>query len=103
MTISRPLSGSIRPMRISQVLAFAAAAALTTPTLAAEPSCFADLAATRNYTNGIPVKATPTPDSGAVLYLRSGPRDRIQHLFEFDIATKQERELVTPAKLLAGG
>jgi dipeptidyl-peptidase-4 len=79
------------------------AVALATPTPAlADGACFANLAATRNYTNGLPVKATPTPDSKAVLYLRSGPRDRIQRLFEFDLATKQERELVTPAKLPAG-
>lgn len=82
--------------------AFAAACCLAS-TAAIAGSCFADLAATRNYTLGLPVKATPTPDSKAVIYLRSGPRDRIQRLFEFDIATRKERELVTPAKLLAGG
>lgn len=90
-------------MLIRRALALAAALALATPALAAGESCFADLAATRNYTLGLPVKATPTPDSKAVLYLRSGPRDRTQRLFEFDIAARTERELVKPAKLLAGG
>lgn len=83
-------------------IVFAAAVAFAAPAMAAGGSCFADLAATHNYTNGLPVKATPTPDSKAVIYLRSGPRDRIQHLYEFDLATKTEREIVTPEKLLAG-
>ena len=57
-------------------MAFACAALLAAQISAAqENSCFADIAATRNYSLGQPVQPTPTPDGTAVLYLRSGPRD----------------------------
>src|SRR5262249_34847167 len=61
-----------------------------------------DAAHTRNYALGIPVKATPTADGKAVVFLRSGPRDVNQRLYEFDIATGKERELITPEALLGG-
>ena len=64
--------------------------------------CFDEVAATRGYTLGTPVDATPTPDGKSVLYLRSGPRDTIQRLFAYDLATAGERELVTPEALLGG-
>ena len=69
---------------------------------AADTKCFDDIAATRSYSLGIPVGAEPTPDGKAVLYLRSGPRDTVQRLYEFNIATNKERELVTPDALLGG-
>ena len=69
---------------------------------ALDTKCFDGVAATRSYSLGIPTSAEPTPDGRAVIYLRSGPRDTVQHLYEFDIATKRERELVTPEALLGG-
>ena len=60
------------------------------------------LFATRGYSLGTPVGAVPTPDGKSILYLRSGPRDTIQRLFEYDIATAKERELTTPEALLGG-
>jgi dipeptidyl-peptidase-4 len=39
---------------------------------------------------------------GDVLFLRSGPRDRVQSLWSFDPNTGAERELLTSAKLLGG-
>jgi dipeptidyl-peptidase 4 len=69
---------------------------------APDTKCFDDVAATRSYSLGIPVSAVPTPDGKSVLYLRSGPRDTVQRLYEFDIATAKERELVTPDALLGG-
>jgi dipeptidyl-peptidase 4 len=111
-TYSRRLTGraaahTARGVRRLPSLAPAAAVALAalfaSPFAAAQDgSCFADLAATRNYTAGQPVQATPTPDGAAVLYLRSGPRDAIQRLYELTIATRTERELVTPEALLRG-
>lgn len=78
-------------------------AALPLLAAAAEtPDCFYDLAATRNYELGYAAKAMPTPDGKAVLFLRAGPRDTTQHLYEYDLASKTERELVTPATLLGG-
>ena len=82
-------------------LAVACAASLTSA-YAAGTKCFDDVAATRSYSLGIPAGSEPTPDGKAVLYLRSGPRDTVQRLYEFDIAAGKERELVTPDALLGG-
>jgi len=73
-----------------------------TAAMAIDIKCFTDVAATRSYSLGIPVNAQPTPDGAAVIYLKSGPRDLVQHLYEYDVATHKERELVTPDALLAG-
>ena len=64
--------------------------------------CFYDLAATRNYELGYAAKAMPTPDGKAVIYLRASARDATQHLYEYDLASGAERELVTPEALLGG-
>jgi len=72
------------------------------PALAAAGDCFADLAATHNYTNGFAADPTPAPDGKSVLYLRSGPRDTVQRLYEFDLASHRERELIAPETLLGG-
>jgi dipeptidyl-peptidase-4 len=69
---------------------------------APDTKCFDDVAATRSYSLGTPVGAVPTPDGKSVLYLRSGPRDTVQRLYEYDIATGKEHELVTPDALLGG-
>ena len=55
--------------------------------------CSFDLAATRNYELGIPVKATPVPDGSAVLYLRAAARDPVQRLYQFDLKQHREHEL----------
>jgi dipeptidyl-peptidase-4 len=68
----------------------------------AKGSCFEDVAATRSWSLGIPIKPMPTPDGKAILYLRSGPRDTVQRLYEYDLETGHERELVTPEALLGG-
>jgi dipeptidyl-peptidase-4 len=60
------------------------------------------LAETRNYRLGAPAHATLTPDGRAVLFLRSGPRDPKQSLFEMDVATGSVRLLASPDALLAG-
>lgn len=61
-----------------------------------------DWAQTNGYSNGQPVGAKPTPDGKYVLFLRSGARDRVRRLYEFDVASGTERELVTPEQLLDG-
>jgi dipeptidyl-peptidase-4 len=63
---------------------------------------FRDLAETRNYTLGRPVSPKITPDGKHVILLRSLPRDPTLRLFELEIATGRERELLTPAQLLGG-
>ncbi|MBL9203259.1 MAG: prolyl oligopeptidase family serine peptidase [Opitutaceae bacterium] len=63
---------------------------------------FRDLAETRNYTLGRPVSPRITPDGKHVIFLRSAPRNPTLKLYEFDLATQRERELLTPAQLLGG-
>lgn len=64
---------------------------------------FRDLAETRNYTLGRPVSPKLTPDGASVVFLRAGPRNPVLRLYEFDIATGAERELLTPEQLLGQG
>jgi dipeptidyl-peptidase-4 len=72
----------------------------------AEPTVNTDYlrlhAQTRGFLLGRPVKVKPTPDGSAILFLRSGPRDTKQLLYEYDVATQKTRELLAPATLLAG-
>lgn len=90
-------------MSLLQKAGFAASILLAIPAGAEPANCFYDLAATRNYELGYAKQAIPTAKGDAVLYLRAGgPRDTSQHLYEYDLATHQERELVTPAALLGG-
>lgn len=63
---------------------------------------FRDLAETRNHTLGRPVSPQVTPDGRHVVFLRSPPRDPTLRLFELELATARERELLTPAQLLGG-
>ena len=79
--------------------------AATTPSAPAAPedpnlAYFRDLAETRNYTLGRPVSPKLTPDGKHALFLRSAPRDPTLKLYELDLATGRERELLTPAQLL---
>src|SRR5438034_11599880 len=61
-----------------------------------------DYAATRGFVLGRPTKAKPTPDGKAVLFLRSEARVPRMALFEFDVASGETRELLTPERLLKG-
>ncbi len=100
MQLNPNCRGSIRSITV----ALAALGGLMPLAFAADEqsSCFADIAETHSYTLGLPSHMTPTPDGKSVLYLRSGPRDTIQRLYEFDVATGTERELITPEQLLQG-
>ncbi len=59
-------------------------------------------ASTYRFRAGTPQAITVTPDGGAVLFLRSGPRSRVQDLYEFDVRTGRERVLLTADAILAG-
>ena len=61
---------------------------------------FRDLAETRNYTLGRPVAPKITPDGKAAIFLRALPREPVLRMYELDLATGRERELLTPAQLL---
>lgn len=60
-------------------------------------------ASTYRFRAGTPTAITPTPDGSAVLFLRSGPRSRVQDLYEFNIATGAERVILTADQVLSGG
>jgi dipeptidyl-peptidase-4 len=57
------------------------------------------LAETRGFRAGRPTAIQLAPDGGAALFLRSGPRDRIQSLLETDLATGATRVLAAPEAL----
>ena len=61
-----------------------------------------DYAETRGFMLGRPSKSVPTPDAKTVLFLRSGPRNAQMSLYEFNIASHQVRELLSPEQILKG-
>jgi len=67
------------------------------------PESFLDRqAATRGFRSGQPEAIAIPPGGSEVLFLRSGPRDRVQSLWSHDVATGTEREVLTGARLLGG-
>jgi len=53
----------------------------------------------RGFSRGTPRSATLTPDGSAVVFLRSGPRDTRQSLYEMDVASGAVRLVVAPESL----
>jgi dipeptidyl-peptidase-4 len=83
---------------------FALAMMLAALAHAAAPPDFLDrYALTRGFRSGQPTAIAIPRGGDQVLFLRSGPRDRVQTLWTYDVASRTERELVTGAKLLGGG
>ena len=82
-------------------IAFALAIPLSN-IMAQTNSYLRDHALTRGFMLGRPSRAKPTPDGKAVLFLRSEPRVPKMQLYEFDVATKQTRLLISPEQLLKG-
>src|SRR5713101_3139084 len=73
------------------------------PVSAADSTDFLDrYSATRGFRSGTPTAIAIPRDASEVLFLRSGPRDRVQSLWSFDVRTGTEREVVTGSKLLGG-
>jgi dipeptidyl-peptidase-4 len=87
-------------MKFLGSLAVAMSFAVTAQAQNPSTQFFKDLAETRDYTLGQPVAAKFTPDGKSVLFLRGGARDPVLRLYAFDIATGQERELITPQAVL---
>ncbi|MDO8540413.1 MAG: prolyl oligopeptidase family serine peptidase [Opitutaceae bacterium] len=86
------------------VVALGLSAAWVGAATSADPDLqyFRDVAETRNYTLGRPIAPKITPDGRYAFFLRSAPRDPTLRLFELDLASGAERELLTPAQLLGG-
>ncbi len=62
-----------------------------------------EFAETSGYLQGLPQAIGVTSDGAHVLFLRSGPRDRVLALYAFDVASGKTRTLATSASLLEGG
>jgi dipeptidyl-peptidase-4 len=69
---------------------------------ALDTSYLKDHAETRGFMLGRPMRAQPTPDGKAVLFLRSKAREPRMRLYEFDVAGRKTRELLTPEQVLKG-
>ena len=87
------------PLAMAVPEARAAASAATEP----DAGFLDQYAATRRFQAGLPTTIRVAPDGDAVLFLRSGPRDFVQSLYEFDVASGQERVLLRPEDILGGG
>ncbi|MBE2254030.1 MAG: DPP IV N-terminal domain-containing protein [Myxococcus sp.] len=68
----------------------------------ADPQFLREYAETRRYLAGRPEKPKFSPDGKSVFFLRSAPKDARQLLYEFDVATGETKELLTPDALLQG-
>jgi dipeptidyl-peptidase-4 len=91
-------SASTASSRASATLDSASVSASTS----GEETFLRQWALTRGFALGRPRNITVTPDGDAVLFLRSGPRDVVQNLYSYDVATGQEKVLLTAERLLGG-
>ncbi len=67
-----------------------------------DTSYLRDYSQTRGFMLGRPIRPRIAPDGKTVLFLRSQPRVAKTALYEFDIATGNTRELLTPEAVLKG-
>jgi dipeptidyl-peptidase-4 len=72
------------------------------PASIADPSFLEQYAVTYRFHQGHPHSFRITPDADAVLFLRSGPRSFVNDLWMLDVATGQERVLLTAEQILQG-
>lgn len=72
------------------------------PPIATDPSpnFLRQYAETNRFRSGRPNSFAISPDGATVYFLRSGPRDRVQSLFAYDVKSATEREFLSAAKLL---
>ena len=67
-----------------------------------DPRFIRDFAETNAFRLGHPNAIRLSPDGSRAYFLRSGARDRVQRLYETDLASGETRELITPQQLLGG-
>ena len=72
------------------------------PPMEPDPAVLREMASTHNYTLGRPFHFRVVPDGSAVLFLRSGAKDPRADLYEYDVASGEERLLLS-AEILLGG
>lgn len=75
----------------------------TTPEDASDPNFLEQFAVTYRFAQGAPNGFRITPDDSTLLFLRSGPRTFVNDLYAIDVATGQERVLLTADAILGGG
>ena len=73
------------------------------PDDASDPNFLEQFAVTYRFAQGAPNGFRITPDDQTVLFLRSGPRTFVNDLYALDVATGQERVLLTADAILGGG
>jgi dipeptidyl-peptidase-4 len=61
------------------------------------------LVETRGFTRGVPRKPTPSPDGARVYFLRSGPKDRLQQLYVYDVHRGDTGRFVSSDRLAGSG
>ena len=61
----------------------------------ADPTFLEQYAVTYRFNQGHPGHFVLTPDASAVLFLRSGPRSFVNDLYVLDVASGEERVLLT--------
>ena len=83
------------------LLALVAAGAMASAPARAEDA-LAQYSATNRFRSGQPGGAVITPDGRDVLFLRSGPRHRVNDLWSLDVRSGQERVLLTADGVLGG-
>lgn len=80
-----------------------APAAEPNPPKPVDTSFLKKFAETRRFTLGRPQNPKVSPDGGTVLFLRADVDKPRLKLFEFDVASGQSKELLSPESLLKGG
>ncbi len=75
----------------------------TPPEDASDPSFLEQFAVTYRFAQGAPNGFRITPDDQTLLFLRSGPRTFVNDLYALDVATGQERVLLTAEAILGRG
>jgi dipeptidyl-peptidase-4 len=75
----------------------------TAPEDASDASFLEQFAVTYRFSQGAPNGFRITPDDHTVLFLRSGPRTFVNDLYALDVATGEERVLLTADAILGGG
>ena len=91
-----------RPLRPVTVLAVLLAIAAGAPAAGHAADLLDQYTATDRFRSGQPRAIVVTPGGGEVLFLRSGPRDRVGDLYALDTRTGAERVVLTARGLLAG-
>src|SRR2546430_11883287 len=94
------MTRSVRGWFLGWVCALSVCAAKASAAEDLDLAFFRNLPDSHNRAPGQPTAAQITPDGKAVIFLRSAPRDPVLRLFETDLGSGRERELLTPSQLL---